>query len=455
MKKIARPSRDQRGFDSINGKYIRLDAEVWLAANRIREEGAKQGEQELPGTNDALPDATHRRVESWIGKRALDCRQDVKNFISDRLAVLQDLRTRAEQDSREIGLRTLVTQHCQNLSAKTDQSISDLHEQRAEYDEAARDLSHFRQRHGLSRVADYPDNQIAHWSWVPVLAIIESFVGANLLGSVSRGGVIEGWMVAAVLTAVNILLGIGTGKIWRNTYYRWGFRRISAYFSGVLCAAGALLWNGIAGHVRDVYVLAEKTGALEAPEEAFATAWRTMIEQPLPWESLQSAGLAVVGVAVFALTAHRAHNADDRFPGYGVKHRTVDILRERYQVDLNGALEDLEYAWKEANDDIDEVRSGDELDRAAWENTVNELRSVVDDYPMHLRLYNKDQSYLLAAYRTANLAARTTPPPPFFNSEPKIDDDVIQSPELSIPTPPEWGDIPNSAQAGFAQVKET
>ena len=80
---------------------------------------------------------------------------------------------------------------------------------------------------------------------------------------------------------------------------------------------------------------------------------------------------------------------------------------------------------------------------------------VAKNYPVNLRQYNNDLSYLLAAYRDANLAARTASPPPFFDVEPTIDEDVVQAPELSVPDPPEWGDIPAKAEAGFALVGDT
>ena len=80
---------------------------------------------------------------------------------------------------------------------------------------------------------------------------------------------------------------------------------------------------------------------------------------------------------------------------------------------------------------------------------------VVDDYPVNLRQYNKDLAYLLAAYRDANLAARTNPPPPFFGIEPMIDQDVVQAPEFPVPAPPKWGGVPKKAKAGFARVEET
>ena len=104
---------------------------------------------------------------------------------------------------------------------------------------------------------------------------------------------------------------------------------------------------------------------------------------------------------------------------------------------------------------IEEIKNRYEMDRAGWQSALDKLRMVVDDYPVNLRQYNKDLAYLLAAYRDANLAARTASPPPFFDIEPTIDEDVVQPPEFPVPAPPEWGDIPKKAKAGFARVEKT
>ena len=443
-----------QGFDRTSREYIRLDGDTWLAAHRIREEGERRGKRDQPGSNETLPDEIYNKIESWVQKRALDCKEEVGKYIIEELANLHDLGSLWGKENPEIALDALVKQSCQNLDSTATQSVGDLDKQRAEFEEAARDLKRFRQDHRLSRVADYPSSQFAHWLWIPVFMIIETFAGANLLGSVSRGGVIEGWMVAVVLTIVNVLLGVGAGRMWRFIHYDWGFVKLFAYTLGALCAAVALLWNDVAGHVRDVYVLAEKTGALEAPDEAFATAWRTMIERPLPWGSLPSAGLALVGIFVFILTAYKSYTADDPFPGYGARHRKAEALRRRYQDDLNDALDELKSSRNKANVAIEEIKDRYEMDRAGWKSALDKLKIVVDGYPVNLRQYNKDLAYLLAAYRDANLAARTTSPPPFFNIKPTIDEDVVQPPQLPVPDPPKWGDISKKAKAGFERVEE-
>ena len=457
MKKITPRSdwEDIPGFDRTRRKYVRLDGDAWLAAHRIRAEGERRGKQNQPGSDEMLPDEMYRKIENWVQKRALDCKEDVEKYIRDELAGLHDLRSSWEKENPEVALDALVTQRCQDLRARADRSVGDLDKQRAEYVEAARDLQSFRQRHRLSRVAHYPNSQTAHWLWVPIAMIVETFAGANLLGSVSRGGVIEGWMVALILTLVNVILGIWAGRMWRFTHYNWGLRKLFGYAQGGFCAAIALIWNDVAGHLRDVYVRAEKTGKLEDLDEAFATAWRTMLERPLPWENLPSAGLALVGIAVFVLTMYKAYTADDTFPGYGARHRKVEALHGRYQDDLNDTLEELESERNGANVKIEETKDRYEMDRAGWSSTLDRLRMVVDGYTVNLRQYNKDLAYLLAAYRDANLAARTTSSPPFFGIEPMIDEAVAQPPGFSVPDPPEWGDITAKAEAGFTRVEET
>ena len=443
------------GFDRINRKYIRLNADAWLAAHSIQAEGKQRGKRDQPGSDATLPDRMYRRIESWVQKRALDCRQEVEQYIQDELHSLYDLRSHWENVNPEIDLDILVKQSCRDLDSAATQSVGELDKQRAEFEEAARDLSRFRRKHGLGDVAHYPGSQLAHWLWVPVLMIVETFVGANLLGSVSRGGLIEGWMVALVLTVVNVFLGVLCGQFWRYTNYRWGLVKFFAYILSAACALLALAWNDIAGHVRDVYVLAEKTGAFETLETAFTTGWNTMWERPLPWGSLESAGLALVGLFVFAFTAYKSYGADDRFPGYGAKHRKEGALRHSYQDDLKDALQRLQAQRNDAKAAIDEIKSRYEMDQAGWQAALDRLKMVVDAYPMNLRQYNKDLAYLLAAYRDTNLSARTTPPPSFFGQEPTIDENVVQVPQFEIPDAPRWGDIEKKAEAGFQQVETT
>ena len=448
-----------KGFEGTKGEYIRLDGDTWLTAHRVREEGKRRGKRNQPDSNESLPDEMYNKIENWVRKRALSCQEEVGKYIRKELDYLHGLRSHWEEENTEIDLDALVTQSCQNLVSTATQSISALDNQRAEFEDAAHDLKNFRQSHQLSHVANYPSNQSAPWLWIAVLMIIETFVGANLLGGVSRGGVIEGWMVAVVLTLVNVFLGVVVGRLWRFTHYAWGYGwgllKLFAYTQGVLFAAVALLWNNVAGHVRDVYVRAETSGTFEPLDAAFSTAWHTMIEHPLPWDGLQSAGLALVGIFVFFFTAYKLYAADDRFPGYGAKHRKAEALRSRYSDELHDALFELKSGRDKANAAIEEIKDRYELDRASWKAVLDRLKMVVDDYPINLRQYNKDLAYLLAAYRTANLASRTTSPPHFFGIVPTIDEDVVQAPEFSIPDPPEWGDIPKKAKGGFKQVEET
>ena len=446
---------DVPGFDQTTGKYIRLDGDKWLTDHSIRESGRKRGKKGLPGSEDTQPDEFHLKIENWVRKRALACEEDVRKYIERGLRTLHDLRASWDRENPEIDLDALRVQSCKNIEDKADEMVGGLDRQRGLYEEATRDLQRFRREHKLSRVAHYPSSQITHWLWIPVFGIVESFVSANLLGSVSRGGVIEGWMVALVLTAANILFGVLAGWAWRYTRVSRWITRLFAYAGGLTMFAGAMVWNIVAGHVRDIYVYAENTGALETTDEALATAYQRMIESPLPWESLPSAGLAMVGVFVFCLTMYKMYSADDPYPGYGDRHRKVEKMHADYQEDLQDALQAFESVRSAANAAIGEIKGRYEMDLAVWEGELDELKKIVETYPANLRQYNKDLEYLLGAYRSANLESRNTPPPSFFSINPTIDEAVIEPPEYPIPSRPEWGDVQGRVKAAFEQVEKT
>ena len=98
---------DIPGFDRIERKYIRLDGDAWLVAHRIREEGERRGKRNQPGADEALPDEMYRKIESWIRKRALDCKEAVGNYINDELASLYELGSAWERErTRRAGIRS-------------------------------------------------------------------------------------------------------------------------------------------------------------------------------------------------------------------------------------------------------------------------------------------------------------------------------------------------------------
>ena len=81
---------DVPGFNRDKREYIRLDGESWLAAHRIRTEGKQRGHRNQPGPNETVPDEMYHKIESWVRKRALDCKEEVGKYVNEELAFLHD-----------------------------------------------------------------------------------------------------------------------------------------------------------------------------------------------------------------------------------------------------------------------------------------------------------------------------------------------------------------------------
>ena len=444
---------NQKGFDPIKAEYARLNCEAWIKANDILKEGRTRGKSDLPGADETQPDSIYQKIIDFVGQRARDCREDVISYVQRQCASMTDLTSDWENENPEITLEARIQKECGDLDSIAKRDLEFAGNKRGAKHQAEEALNEFKQENDLKRVAEYPDNEYAHWMWVPVAAIAESFIGANLLGSVSRGGTIEGWTVAAVLTIVNILFGIGAGQSCRFMNHARVLVKSINVLMLALVVVLALLWNTVAGHVRDAYVLAEASGNLDSIDSAFANAFAILVASPIPWDSLQSAGLVFVGIAVFMLTGYKSFTSDDRIPGYGKLHRHVEKLTAEYETVREECLDQLKTKHDEIHLVIEEFKDRHTADKASWQNIRDDVTTVLEEYEVNLSQYNLDLAYLLAAYRDANLAARTSPRPPFFNSPHAVDHEVTHRPEIEIPDPFQWGDIQHIAQQGFSKLE--
>ena len=77
-------------------------------------------------------------------------------------------------------------------------------------------------------------------------------------------------------------------------------------------------------------------------------------------------------------------------------------------------------------------------------------RALLRQFPMQLRQYQNHLDFIIAAYRSANEIARTTPNPEFFAGRLNIDQEMLEAPE--------WEEIPPSDYdedwEGFQQAEE-
>ncbi len=447
-----------KGFDVLKGEYIRLNCDDWLINHKIKEEGEERGKLNQPSADASSPDEMYENILAWVNGRALDCKENVKQYIGDKLKHLTSLNAWWDRKSTVPKLEALARNSCVNLENLTAKCIDGLLEPRTDYEQAERDLREFCQLHQLSRPADYPPTRINHWLWIIGFLVFESFANANLLGSVAPGGVMEGWMIALALSIVNVIAGIGAGLSYRYTHKKKRVTKIFFYCFVAFWIMLVLFWNAVAGHMRDIFAGAadaQETSNLSNLNVAFADAWDTMMEQPLPWESIQSAGLAAIGLAVFSLTAYKLYTSDDQFPGYGHKDRTVKQLSKKYQDMLDRTRQELKTARDKVNSELEDWAARYDIEKAAHKNTLDEISMVINTYSENLRQYNLDLRYIISAYRTANETTRTEAVPKFFSVAPTIDEDLLEPPEFVEPEHPDWGDIPAKVKEALDEVADT
>jgi hypothetical protein len=162
-------------------------------------------------------------------------------------------------------------------------------------------------------------------------------------------------------------------------------------------------------HFRDG--LEEGVAWRQAAEEAVPA----LLTQPLELASIESWLLALIGVLISVLAFRKGWHTDDPHPGYGRVERAVKVARDQYVTELDLALDDLaktrDGAIADLQDANEQVRQGigEAIDTLFGQSTLGaHLQTFLDQCDVKV-------AHLLAVYRDANRAARSTPAPKSFD----------------------------------------
>ena len=104
---------------------------------------------------------------------------------------------------------------------------------------------------------------------------------------------------------------------------------------------------------------------------------------------------------------------------YAARRKAAVQIAGKHQESAIQKLKDIQYKTKLKNDQWDELAEGGS--------------QVARNYVTHLRQYQDDLNYLIAAYRSANRQARTEPEPKFFSRPMQVDPMILEPPEFIPP----------------------
>ena len=186
---------------------------------------------------------------------------------------------------------------------------------------AYNDLLAFRDEHGLRREPSFRPDMQAALLVLSSAVLVESLINTGFFAEGSTAGYLGGFLNAALIGILNILLGYYSGIILKNLYHQAVWRKIMACAYGTLYGIGLLGFHLTVGHYRTLLVG-------EHPELA-SQAITPMLQNPFGISDMWSWMLVILGM-VFAISALvTGIKVRDRYPGYGEHYLAWDDACER------------------------------------------------------------------------------------------------------------------------------
>ena len=372
------------------------------------------GRRNQPSTHATAPTGAELQI---IGRVAQGLR-DVNAFLAAALGEANAQATRrvpgeltpeharAEIDSRITGV----------LSERR----TDLVALREEELETQRDLNYFRRRHELHRAASYRESTLLPFAILVGAFVLESFANAFLLRRISEQGWVGGVVLAAVISIINISLGVvGGGVGWRLVGHRFRVQKAIGWAVSVGAIVLAFFWNIYAAHFRQVAEAAVDTGTgASLAGHAVDALADIRAHGILGLTSLFSWGLFALGLVIHLAASREAwDDMADRYWDY----RRYDRAYRTARLDYEDTVADARAAAVEAGREV-----LGELEAEYAPHTQDRDRLVALSELAGRRLaegrdaeaeWDRQGGALIKAYRDENAQVRSDAAPAYFAAQ--------------------------------------
>lgn len=433
-------------FSKIGKKKFGFTFTDWFTRVRGRQD-AKIG---LPATTDEKPDGRESQIwterssqVSKITKHANEAVQEAEQWINDNRPTQQ---INTDRVKKEIAAR---------LEEVRGHYRGRFETIRGEFGESLESYQDFRSKHALDRPAEVPLFFLRPIVVLLGALLCETIINAFIFAGISTQGMIGGWLIAVVISVVNIVFGLTLGLLIIRYGLAWRDRRRTALIvAGGLLIAIIVFFNLYNAHFREVAeeaVLADRFGDVALTRErspGFGDAWPHFIANPFNLGSILGIGLFVVGLTIAGFATYEGYKGfTDPFPGYGKRGKRFYLNNF-----LRQAIDDEARAL--SYDVLDRAKQRAERSTGIHAHYKQEVFKAVGFAGLLMnasaaaeRRVNNNAWSLVDSFRSANKRKRTKlhlrfkrkpvagridpgPPPEYFNDDPRTSGDW----ESVIPT---------------------
>ncbi len=388
-----------------------VDVEEIVRRHNVVEMAEKDGENEIPTSDLTERTASERGLDDLMHRYVNRFRDKCVTTVNNIDTAFGQTMLEAKEALHKVKLAAVVTD-TNSLLDESDQTR--IGHARKVFTKAHNEFEKFKLDNHLVRSADKVPE---YAGWIALLlgvifVVVEGVINASIFSSNLDGGLFAGFMYAAILSAVNIILASSFGYGARYSLcpgkVRW-LGRLSGLLAIVVVYADALL----IAHFREALAIDDEN----APKLAI----ESLANAPYPPLDTWSIVLFVATIffGIFAIVDVWTYK--DSFPGYHEKTlkyqaalkvwtKVCDTYRTRLDEKKDKYL-------KTFDDNIQKLG----LDIVHLERRLNDKQAELTKYQRAQNNAETALRSLVGKYREANRLARTTNPPAYFGHYEDLD----------------------------------
>lgn len=391
-----------------------MNVEQIAKSLKLKKRGLADGAQNIPSADESAQDEVTRRVDAVladiIDKRREQTRERVREISGWIGSIMKRL------DAVYTNLQRIENAGLNRMYDAVTEGYNRLRYFHREYLAAHKSLHHFKSLHKLERVPHYPQSNVWNWGVLTLIFSMEVAVNGFTLQDVHPEGFIGIITAMFMISFINITVGLGAGFVYRYTnHYRWFHRQFGLVSAATLMLV-LLLFNCLVGHWRNALVSVEADISIFSFDiQLGVRLLDNFLHNPLLLSDFKSYLMAIVGFIFGCISAWKAYNWEDPYPGYAHAAMVVDDYSGQYRQELENNRYALKMIKDETVEAVVSLGNGFDGDHQLVLDYRQEIKDIKQGYLDFIALAHRNGNYLYDFYRRINMKKRTDPLPPCFD----------------------------------------
>lgn len=403
-----------------------VDVDEIIRRHKILEQAREDGENEEPKSNLTKRVASERHLDDLMNQYSNCMRDNTVSNVKNYDSAFEQAKNEAEVALDEIMLSSV---RAQTNSLLEPDDVTVLEQHRKKFTDAQTTFENFRAVNDLTR----PPQETSKTAMALRLVILflfvcaEGVINAAIFGSNLDGGLIAGFATAFGASLANV-----------------GAAALGAYFlTRYLMVPGAKHiwgWVGVVVNFVTIFglslVIAHYRDALQIDEDnATSLAFQSLLHHTFDMSDIVAWALFGVSILFGLLAVLDVWKFKDPFPGYHEANVTYQDALDEWAAVCDEFREKLANKRDEFIRKFDENLEKAKADASYMERRLKDKESEIVKYHSVADNAVTVLHALIGKYREANRAARTTPPPIYFEeyddiSYPQLDDIACTDPKI-------------------------